>query len=391
MFHIILDTNILDRSPNRNNPQFRTLQELCDSGKVQIHLSDVVQREFLAHRNEAIEEGVEFIIRGFKKLGKEKVTKHPQFSEFLSWENRLEELKSQLVSESYDEFMRWVESLNIQVHKVAPHHGEATINAYFEGNAPFRGNRSKAEFADAFIWQSLLDILRKNKNVHLVTNNKKDFSRLCDETPGVTLYTSLDEFLISPPIKSLFFDQFVEQNFQIIIDILRQKEVDILPIIIDKVSTAFDMVDDSELGSLVESGSHISGWGYSAEKDWIGKLEYKESRHYGYGNVSIPIVVRINKFDMDYSKSLRDTSRPLPSNIEMHSLLKSGEPSTLFTRDYFALLLYAQVDFYLPTDNGDNLTLEDVPNLINQARIIVNQIDYIEADETNRKKYYEII
>lgn len=391
MLQVILDTNILDRSPYRKNAEFQALHKLCDSGKIQLHLSEVVQREFLAHREQAIEEGLQLIARGLRKLDREKAAKHAQFSEFLSWKSNLEGLKSQFIYELHNEFSQWLESLKIQVHEVAPHHGKATIDAYFRGNAPFQGNRSKAEFADAFIWQSLLDILQDKKDVHFVTNNTKDFLELCNQTSGVTLYPSLGEFLISPRVKRLFLEQFTEQNFEVIISALLMKEADILPVIIRKVSKALSWVDSSFVQDLVEPSVNISNWGYSAERDWTVEIQYDQARHYGYGNISLPIIVRIEGFNVGYSKTIYEIPEPLPPNTEMHSAVKSGQATVLITDDYFPLLLYSWLDIYLPTDEREKLTLENIPKFIDLADINVEQIDFVEADETKRKRYHTIM
>lgn len=302
-------------------------------------------------------------------------------------------MKAQFIDDVHSEFSQWVDDLKIQIHEVAPHHGKATIDAYFRGNAPFKTNRSKAEFADAFIWQSLLDILQDKKIVHFVTNNTKDFLELCNQTRGVTLHQSLKDFLISPQVRELFLEQFTEKNFEIIVNVLQQKETDILPAIIHKVQQAFDSVDSFFLEDSVEHESRIDiySWGYSGAKNWNIEIQYDQARHYGYGILSIPLVVRIENFNIGYSKTIYDIPEPLPPNVEMRSTVRSGEAAALITDDYFPLLLYSWLDVNLPTDHQDKLTVESIPKLIDHANIQVEQIDYVKADETKRHQYHTIV
>jgi hypothetical protein len=68
MIQVILDTNILERSPNRSSPEFHALQKLCADGKIQIHLSEIVDKEFLRHRPEEIEQNIRPIAKGVRHL-----------------------------------------------------------------------------------------------------------------------------------------------------------------------------------------------------------------------------------------------------------------------------------------------------------------------------------
>lgn len=402
MIQVILDTNILERSPHRNSAEFHALQNLCRDRKIQLHLPDIVQKEFLSHREEAIEEGLQSIIKGIKQLNRAKVTNQSQISELASWESRLDAFKPQLIDDIYKEFAQWCEDLNIQLHKIAPHHGEAVVQAYFKGDAPFKGKRNKGiqtkkegrgrvAFADAFIWQTILDILDKYKRVHFISNNTKDFEKLCKETKGVILHPSLEAFLLTPTVQDLFLEQFTEQNFEAILTVMQQKEADILPVLIREASKAFDTFDYDLIKDLVDPAAEISGWGRSAERDWTVKIEYDQARHYGYGIISLPIVVRIKEFDIGYSRPIQNIPKPFPANIKVHSTFKFGESASLYTQDYFPLLIYTSAEVALSVGDTDGLTSENISKLLDQARINVNQIDYVEADETKREQYDTII
>lgn len=47
MFNVSLDTNILRDDPQRRGAPFRRLEELVEDGHVQLHLPEIVCREFV--------------------------------------------------------------------------------------------------------------------------------------------------------------------------------------------------------------------------------------------------------------------------------------------------------------------------------------------------------
>lgn len=404
MIQVILDTNILEQSPHRSNAEFHALQKLCSNRKIQLHLPDVVQKEFLSHREETLEEGIQLIAKGIRRLKREKVTKQSQFSELLdSWENRLNELKTEFIATTQEEFSQWGDSLNIQFHKIGPHHGEAVVRAYFKGELPFQGvrnrviltnkeSRSRVEFADAFIWQTVLDILQQYKRVHFISNNTKDFQKLCKETPGVILHPSLKEFLVSHEVQGLFLEQFTEQNFETILAILKQKEADLLPKLVHEVAEVFDRFH-YDFEGLIDPTAYMSGWSYSGEGDWKVEIQYDQASHYGYGIISLPLTVEIEEFDISYTRTLHNIPWPPPPNIDVlrSATIKLGEPVSVFTEDYFPIKLYTSAEVALSANATDALKTEDIPKLIEQAHISVNQIDDVEADETKRKQYDTIL
>lgn len=54
MLHVVLDTSVYRANPRRNSPPFRALTRLAHAGKVQIHLPDLVKREFLSQQYERV-------------------------------------------------------------------------------------------------------------------------------------------------------------------------------------------------------------------------------------------------------------------------------------------------------------------------------------------------
>ncbi len=109
---------------------------------------------------------------------------------------------------SHEESAQWCQLFHAQLHPIAPHHGSNVIDAYFKAERPFKEpqvvledkrkrpvvQRGKKEFPDAFIWQTVLDLVQDYKRVHFISNNTKDFDIACKNPPQVTLYCHRSDF-----------------------------------------------------------------------------------------------------------------------------------------------------------------------------------------------------
>jgi hypothetical protein len=312
------------------------------------------------------------------------------FSEQLgSWKSQLEELERQLIEAYYQEFSQWKENLKIQSHQIATHHGEAVVQAYFKGEPPFKTISSKDQFPDAFIWQATLDILQQYKSVHFVSNNTKDFEKICQETKGVIFHSSLEKFLISPNIKGLLVEQFAEQNFERILATIRQKEPQILPQLIHKAYELFRNEAYFLLEDLLDPTAHISGLSYGAERDCKGYIDYEQAEYYGYGIISLPFVLTIEEFDVDYDKTIHISQ--LSSHHINGPFSKADDSVSLFITERFPLKLYTSASLSLWVDYTKTLKTENISQMIEQASISIDEIYEIEPDETKRQRTEEIL
>jgi hypothetical protein len=344
----------------------------------------------LGHRIREIEEAIQMIAKGVRNLTKQKVSRQPPFSEQLqSWKGQLDDSKTQMIQASQEEFAQWKENLKIQTHPIAAHHGQAVIEAYFGGQSPFKTISSKDQFPDAFIWQATLDILQQYKSVHFVSNNTKDFEKICQETKGVIFHSSLEKFLISPNIKGLLVEQFAEQNFERILATIRQKEPQILPQLIHKAYELFRNEASFLLEDLLGPTVNISGWGYGAERDCKGYIDYEQAEHYGYGIISLPFVLTIEEFDVDYDKAIHISQ--LSSHHINGPSSKADDYVSLFITERFPLKLYTSTSISLWVDDANVFKMENISQMIEQAAISIDEIYEIEPDETKRQRTEEIL
>lgn len=405
MIHLVVDTNILERPYNLSSPKFMALRKLCERKEIQLHIPMVVQQEFLGHRKELMKKGIRQMEQGLKLIAQQAVIDQSRLSTCCSeLQETLEALSAQCATIINDEFTHWGQTLHAQFHLIASHHGGNVLDAYFNAELPFKEpqvvskgkrqvvQRGKKEFPDAFIWQTVLDLAEVHQEIHFISNNTNDFRQVCENTPQVTLYPSLEEFLMSPYFKSFRLDQFTEQHFEVILEALRQKEASLLPKMIHVVSEEFTLWDDMILENLIiDSGSEISGWTLPAEHQWLATIDYSQARHFGYGIITLPLSVTIEKFHLSYYKTIRELPQPLPANTEIRSAFTPGEPALFDTEDSFPLTLHVSIELQFPHDIPISLTPESIPEMLEHIIIDIDQFDDATADETKRERYHLVI
>jgi hypothetical protein len=82
------------------------------------------------------------------------------------------------------------------------HHGINVINDYFEGNPPFKNKKNRDDFPDAFIYQCVKDLIRKDVyEIHCITNDN-NFGEALLKLNRVQVYKSINNFLKSETLAS---------------------------------------------------------------------------------------------------------------------------------------------------------------------------------------------
>jgi hypothetical protein len=404
MIHIVIDTNILERPYNLSSSKFSAVRELCECKNVQLHIPITVQQEFLGYRKGLIEEGLRQMKQGLKLIMQQAVMDQSPLSVCCAeLQETFAELDRRCATIISDEFTQWGQALHAQFHPIAPHHGNNVLNAYFNAELPFKHpqivskgkrqvvQRRKDEFPDAFIWQTVLDLAEAHQEIHFISNNTSDFRQACENTPQVTLYSSLEEFLMSPQVNSYRLEHFTEQQFEAILEVLQQEETSFMPKLTHAVFEEFTLWDDMILENLIsDSGVEISGWYLPAVDKWLTKIDYAKARYFGYGIIELPLSVTIEEFHVSYYKTIYELPQPLPPNTEIRSAFTPGEPALFDTEDYFPLTLHISIELQFPSDMTIPLTRESIPEMLEHVIVDIDQIDDATADETRRKRFYMI-
>jgi len=189
LIHVVIDTTALRSDPLRKSAAWKLLSRLGGAWKVQICLSCISRREFITHR----EEEFDTAISEARKISKKFRDLLPGDSTVDSIHLNVDDIESRRAQLGND-FDEWMTSSNAVELPVDINHTPKVIDAYFGGEPPFQQKKSRKDFPDAFIYQSVVDLKGTKDALHIITNDKKLGSKF-SEIDGLLVHSSVDEFI----------------------------------------------------------------------------------------------------------------------------------------------------------------------------------------------------
>lgn len=192
MIHLFIDTTAFDQDPYRRKSGFLTVARLAAESQITIHLSEIVSREFSSHEREKYKKHAESVvagIRGLSTLFIDDPISKPM--------NKIKEHIHGAIGLADNSFRNWLNDNNAVVHPIHEHHGQKVVEAYFDGAPPFERVRCRDDFPDAFIWQTITDLLSSVDVLHIVTNDD-NLANCLRKLHSVEVHRTLLEFVTSP-------------------------------------------------------------------------------------------------------------------------------------------------------------------------------------------------
>ena len=258
MIHIVLDTNIYRQHIYMQKAAFTSLTRLCSEGIVRIYIPSIVKDE-LASQIPKISEPFKRTTKGIKET---KRLKHSSsdFSKLEKIESDIQRMKKRFEKRIEHNFEKWTEEVNAVFYEIKKDHAKNVFDGYFKGEPPFKEKKNRNDIPDAFIWESIKDILKKYKKIHVVANDGK-LHECCNETSNIHAYNSLEEFIRSPELQEQIADSFSIKYSDQIIELLSSNE----DVFIDAVQrTYLDMlVGKSFYDEIILDDN--SEWGWQAK------------------------------------------------------------------------------------------------------------------------------
>jgi hypothetical protein len=111
-------------------------------------------------------------------------------------QKEINKLKSEIMPFIDDDFRKWLENIKGEINPIKDHHGKRVAEAYFEGKPPFKRPKNRDDFPDAFIWETIIDLLGTVDVLHVISNDS-GMINACKNIDGILLYESLDAFIKS--------------------------------------------------------------------------------------------------------------------------------------------------------------------------------------------------
>ena len=222
MINVLIDTNILRQDPQRKTAAFKLLNKMGRTGELVLHIPYFVKEEFLSQRKAEYSGALKEAERILKKVSK----KHMDESLKDSFKEQVTTLQTSIhrVDEWLDqEFAFWCRNIGAKKYLIHAHHGEHVAKAYFSGTPPFKKPKARDDIPDAFIFETVKDVLSDVETLFIVTGDKQ-LRKGCGQLKNAIVYSSLDEFIKSEQCHEALIEVDIVDKFDEICEALNQNK-----------------------------------------------------------------------------------------------------------------------------------------------------------------------
>ncbi|WP_417661427.1 PIN domain-containing protein [Pseudomonas sp.] len=194
MINIVIDTSVYRTDPKRNKAAFRTLNKLISNKLIKVHIPTIIEKEFSTQQASQMEslisEGNKFI-SSLKKKTPEQI--HTAISDI---ERNLINIYKTTKIEQENGLKNWAKKIEATIYPIDPEHGNLVLESYFNGSAPFSQPKERKDFPDAFIYESIKDIVKTQESLHFISEDN-NLRSCCAMIPKVHTHSNLEDFLKS--------------------------------------------------------------------------------------------------------------------------------------------------------------------------------------------------
>lgn len=220
MINVLIDTSILRQDPQRKSAAFQVLTKMGNLGELTLHIPYFVRQEFISQRKEDYSGSLREVERILTKVVKKPLQKDLKDS----LEKQL--LGVQATIPSIDDWIRqefdsWSRHVGAENHPIKEHHGERVAKAYFSGKPPFKKAKAREDMPDAFILETVRDVLTVVECLNIVVGDKR-LKAGCEQLKNTIVYSTLDEFIKSNQCREALIETDVVENFDAICEELNQ-------------------------------------------------------------------------------------------------------------------------------------------------------------------------
>jgi hypothetical protein len=163
------------------------------------------------------------------------------------------------------------------------------MEAYFAGTPPFKGQKSRVDIPDNFIWQTVLDVHRDFGELSIVAGDKA-FGTAAESHAGITVYEALDDFIDSPGCQALVKRESTDRAGAYISALLMSDH--------SRVQEAVEEALMDQLSGRAVSSDDIPEDNHEATISSIEGLislglDRHELRYFGEGVFTVPFAARV--------------------------------------------------------------------------------------------------
>jgi len=373
MINLAIDTNIFRSNPTRDKAEFKALKKLIDNDKIKLFMPYIIEKEFITQQTVDCEKITKDLKKNIDSLNLRNYTDKDYILKLLESTKELDEKTCNLIQEEFD---AWCKEFNVEKRPLNKEHLEVVMQNYFDGSDPFKSQKNRQDFPDAFIFQELKDILDENGNLTFIVHDK--FFRGSCKKNGIDSYESIEEFIKSPNIQYMLKEhEITKERFTELKEFLL-KNVDYLEsLLLDK------HIKELEYQTITHNS--IPSDDNTAETMEINTPENIEfdcmsTTYYGDNTIAIPVT-----FDIDVTASFTIFKSDYYSygyDFSIEDLNKHYYSAY----DEFSLEVRAMIILTINIDSFDfteEITEEVFEKMINFDSIEIDSIDSIEVKEAS--------
>lgn len=342
MIHVLIDTSILRQDPQRKSAAFQVLAKLGNWGELTLHIPYFVRHEFLSQRKEeysgSLWEVERVLIKVANKPLKEdlKNSLGEQLAGLQATIPNIDEWIEQ-------EFDLWCGHVGAENHPIKEHHGQRVAEAYFSGQPPFKEAKAREDIPDAFILETVRDVLAGIEQLNVVVGDKR-LREACQKLQNVIVYSTLNEFIKSDQCQEALKDTDVAENFEAICKGFNQH--------IDMIGEVASTKLFDELVGYTFSDPSIPDDNNEATISMLDVptnigLDFEESEYYGGGVIVVPfefemtVIADYYIFKSDYYVLDEKRAESISvSEYDNRHYYEAGEEFNLAVRGKIAISLY---------------------------------------------------
>lgn len=290
---MVLDTNIYRDDPKRQKLPFKAFERLVLAESVTLYVPYVVEREFQTQQRKKYDGDLKSTLSGLSALSNfSENTSSETLRKIPGWYKELTEASGQILADAENEIIEWfdkVQAIRVPVCGTQAHNA---LEAYFQGEPPFKEPKVRSDIPDSFIARSVEKINAENGEVHFVVNDKK----LGDSFEGrtVEIYETLSEFIESDFIQKELFDLDVLENYAGIKKAIRkfEKETGTISAVLNKDVGEKIVWSTLEDTPTLDENNEATINSYYEPKNI--KINYDEMAYFGDGEFGIPFSLTID-------------------------------------------------------------------------------------------------
>lgn len=288
---ITFDTSVL-RSIRVDKPsaEYKLLQHLADSNKIQLLVPEMAAREWLSHLTKTCYDRLDELNAASNRLLKhQSLQGHP----IIDGISNLNTCQSEANPTAKEHVLTWYKRkimlLNLTSLAINPADLQSIIDNYFKGEPPFSSEKSRSDFPDAFVLAGVIRCYQDNPDTIFVCQDK-NLSKAAINV-GIQTVSSLPSLLRTDSIASLHrnteFALKWETYYQEVAKSLIEQQESLSEIITGHVSNIIcdHLINDPSIPEDNNEASVSSANVYKIEFD------FKSAESYGEGLLSVPIEV----------------------------------------------------------------------------------------------------